>query len=219
MLSTPLAGTALLSLLETPYDDPLRHPGDAIVVLGAGTYFNAPEYGGDTVNGYSLERLRYGAQLYRRSGKPVLVSGGSPQGNATSEAAHMKALLEEEWRIPVAWSEETSANTLANARNSAVMLARARIRRIYLVTHAWHMPRAQLAFESAGFVVIPAPTRYTTRFELGPLVLLPGSDGMLHSSIFCREILGLIWYRLLLFGDGVRDESSNQMDRGRVLRR
>lgn len=199
LLSTPLVGNSLLSLLEPPAEDPLRHSADAIVVLGAGTYFNAPEYGGDTVGSYTLERLRYAAQLYRRSGKPILASGGSPLGNAIPEAAQMKAVLQNEWLIPVAWNEAASANTLGNARNSSAILAAAGIRRIYLVTHAWHMPRARLAFEHAGFNVVPAPTGYATRSKLSVLAFLPSSDGMLQSSLFCREILGLIWYRLLLF--------------------
>src|SRR5579863_5480943 len=37
----------------------------AIVILGAGRYADAPEYGEDTVGAYGLERLRYGARLYR----------------------------------------------------------------------------------------------------------------------------------------------------------
>ena len=199
LLSTPFAGNGLLSLLEPPYDDPLTRPADAIVVLGAGIYFNAPEYGGaDTVNNYALERLRYGAQLYRRSRTPVLVTGGAPQGNATPEATLMKALLEDEWGIPVAWSEDKSINTLENASLSNAILGPAGIRRIYLVTHGWHMPRARFAFERAGFEVIPAPTRYATRFRPGLFAFLPSGDGMFQSAIFCREVLGMIWYRLLL---------------------
>lgn len=198
LFSTPFVGSALLSLLEPPSGDPLRHSADAIVVLGAGTYFNSPEDGGETLNGHSLERLWYAARLYQRSRKPILVSGGKPLDNVTAEAAQMKAVLRNEWLIPVTWSEEASANTLENARYSGAILAAAGIRRIYLVTHAWHMPRARLAFEHAGFDVIPAPTRYTARFKLGLLAFLPSIDGMLQSSIFCREFLGLIWYRLLL---------------------
>lgn len=193
LLATPLVGAALLWLLETPGEDPLRYPADAIVVLGAGTYVNAPEYNGDTVTRRALERLRYAAQLHRNNGKPVLVSGGNPAGNTTAEATQMKAVLQDEWRIPVAWSEDTSANTLENARNSFAILNAAGIRRIYLVTHAWHMPRARFAFEHAGFTVVPAPTGFTTH-KPDLQALLPNSEGLLRSSIFCREVLGLAWY-------------------------
>ena len=38
LLSLPVVGATLLSLLEPPSEDPLRHPAEVIVVLGAGTY-------------------------------------------------------------------------------------------------------------------------------------------------------------------------------------
>ena len=54
----------------------------AIVILGGGRRHYAPEYeGGETVNSRTLERIRYGALLARRSRLPVLVSGGNPTGN------------------------------------------------------------------------------------------------------------------------------------------
>jgi len=196
VLSIPVVGSMLVSTLEPPYVDPLQRPADAIVVLGGGAYPDAPEYGGDTVGGMSLERLRYAALLHKRSNKPILVSGGNPWHHATPEAAQMRAVLETEWRIPVAWSEDTSDNTLENARNSHAILARAGIQRIYLVTHAWHMPRARRAFESVGFTVIPAPTHYTMQHSLRLADFVPDADGFFLSARFCREVLGSIWYRL-----------------------
>lgn len=196
LLATPFVGMTLVAALEPPFDDPLHHPADAIVVLGGGSYPDAPEYGGDTVNSVSLERLRYAALLHKRTGKPILVSGGNPFHNATSEAAQMRAVLENEWHVPVAWSEATSNNTLENARNSYALLDQAGIRRIYLVTHAWHMPRARHAFERAGFTVIAAATRYTAHHTLRLADFVPGADGLSLSATFCHEILGSLWYRL-----------------------
>jgi uncharacterized SAM-binding protein YcdF (DUF218 family) len=198
LLSTPMVSQELLSGLEPPYNDPLARPADAIVVIGAGTYFNAPEYGQDTVNAYALERLRYAALLQRKTGQPLLVSGGNPAGNPIAEAAQMKATLDEAFHVPVQWSEESSANTLENARNSYAILSAAGIRRIYLVTHAWHMRRARYAFERAGFDVIPAPTRYSTRFRITWQSFVPSSIGLAQSSIFCQETVALAWYRWLL---------------------
>jgi len=196
LLSIPVVGWTLLAELEPAYMDPLQLPAEAIVVLGGGTYPDAPEYGGDTVSSASLERLRYAALLYKHSGKPILVSGGNPLGNTTPEATQMRAVLENEWHIPVAWSETTSVNTLENARNSYAILNLAGIRRIYLVTHAWHMPRARHAFEQAGFTVIPAPTRYMTHSAPRLSDFLPDADGLFLSARFCREIWGAVWYRL-----------------------
>jgi len=196
VLSLPWVGYSLVSVLEQPYMDPVQQPADAIVILGGGSYADAPEYGRDTVNGVTLERLRYGALLYRRTRKPILVTGGNPHRNATPEAAQMRAVLEEEWKVPVTWREETSNNTLDNARNSYAILNAAGIRRIYLVTHTLHMPRAQRAFESAGFTVIAAPTRYASRRDRQLEDFVPSADGFLLSAHFCREMLGSIWYRL-----------------------
>jgi len=167
---------AHLRLLESSIKavDPIIQPADAIVVLGGGTYFNAPEYGGiDTVGDGSLLRLRYAARLQRETGKPILVTGGKPLGNASSEAQQMKAVLEKEFNVPVQWAEDASDNTLENARYSYQLLQKTGIKRIYLVTHAWHMPRSAMAFQAAGFEVIPAPTAFTTRFRTDLLSFVP----------------------------------------------
>ena len=56
----------MLQKLETPPAPGLTNSGaQAIVVLGGGTYFNVVEYGSDTVNRYSLERIRYAARLHQ----------------------------------------------------------------------------------------------------------------------------------------------------------
>lgn len=195
VLSIPRVGSALVATLEQPYRDPVLEAAEAIVVLGGGSYTGAPEYGQDTVNGSTLERLRYGALLQWRTKKPLLVAGGSPR-SATPEAVQMGAVLEQEWNIPVAWRDEASNTTQENARNSYSILSAAGVKRIYLVTHALHMPRAQRAFESAGFTVVPAPTRYAIRHDRDLVDFLPSVDGLLLSSYFCRELLGAIWYRL-----------------------
>lgn len=195
-LSTQFVADILLQALEPPPRDPLAdQSGQAIVVLGGGIYFSAPEYGGDTLNSAALMRVRYAAQLYRATRKPVLVAGGAPLGD-TPEAVLMKTVLTREFQVPVQWVEETSRNTLENARVSYHLLNAAGIRRVYLVTHAWHMPRARLAFEHAGFTVIPAPTGYATRFELTALDFLPRATALLDSSRVFHEVIGIGWYHL-----------------------
>lgn len=173
----------------------------AIVVLGGGKYYRAPEYGGDTVLASTLVRLRYAARLHRQTGLPLLVSGGSPEGSAESEAEVMRRTLEQEFAVPVKWSEAQSANTLGNARLSYQILANEGLRTIYLVTHAWHMPRAQLVFERAGFRVIPAPTAFTTRYRLTVLDFLPNAQALRDSALFFHEVIGTVWYRVRLLLD------------------
>jgi uncharacterized SAM-binding protein YcdF (DUF218 family) len=196
-LSTPFVGDELIKTLEPPRHDPIADKtGQAIVVLGAGTYFSAPEYGHDAVSSGALARLRYAAHLYRALSKPVLVTGGAPQGNPVSEGESMKRSMETDFHIPVQWVEKESRNTLENARLSHRILSPAGVQNIYLVTHAWHMRRARLAFEHAGFRVIPAGTGYATRFELTSLDFLPSASALRDSSVFFHEAIGLGWYHL-----------------------
>lgn len=198
LFSMPIVANSLMQRLEgAPVAfDPKTQTADAIVVLGAGTYLNAPEYGADTVSESGLVRLRYAARLQRETGKPVLLSGGKPQGSTLSEAEQMKAVLENEFHIPVKWVEGGSGNTFENARLSRQILATAGIRRIYLVTHAWHMPRAAMAFRAAGFDVVPAPTAYSVHGAIGLLDFLPSAGAMLESEHFMHEVIGTLWYRL-----------------------
>jgi uncharacterized SAM-binding protein YcdF (DUF218 family) len=198
LLSTPFIAETLLHGLEgEPYVTDTKKPlADAIVVLGGSTYFNAPEYGGDTVGKETLERLRFAAKLQRETGKPILVTGGKPLGNGLSEAAQMKQVLEQEFNVPVRWTEGASDNTSENARLSRQLLQQEGIARIYLVTHAWHMPRAVLAFQAAGFQVIPAPTAYTTRYRTDLLAFVPNAYALIDSRIFMHELIGIFWYQL-----------------------
>ena len=198
LLSTPWIARALLGILEPAPADPLQAPpAQAIVVLGGGKYHAPPEYGGiDTVNSAALVRLRYAAHLHRLSGKPILVSGGSPEGSAIPEAQAMKAALENEFKTPVMWTEDASATTLENARASFNILKAHGITRIYLVTHAWHMPRSQRVFSEAGFSVVAAPTGYATHFKFTLMEGFPNAYSLHQSSVFFHEVIGIAWYRL-----------------------
>lgn len=197
--STSYFAEGALHLLEartTALDSqPLQ--ADAIVVLGGGTYFHAPEYAGqDTISEATLLRLRYGAKLQRKTGKPILVTGGKPLGNQLSEAQQMRAVLEQDFRVPVRWTEETSDSTFENAYHSLRLLQKEDIRKIYLITHAWHMPRAAEVFRRAGFEVVEAPTAFTTRYQTDVLAFLPRAEALRDSKIFVHEIIGLAWYQL-----------------------
>ena len=199
LCSTPYFSDSAIHLLEnqTRVVDLKSDSADAIVVLGAGTYFHAPEFNGeDTVSSPALLRLRYAAKLQRETGKPILLSGGKPLGNLSPEALQLKAVLEQDFHVPVQWTEEASNNTLENARYSYPLLHQAGIKRIYLVTHAWHMPRSVMAFQAAGFEVVPAPLAFTTRYQTGLLSFIPNAEGLNNSEIFMHEVIGLLWYRL-----------------------
>jgi uncharacterized SAM-binding protein YcdF (DUF218 family) len=195
VMSTGVFGGWALSLLSPAYTDPRARPdAQAIVALAGGTYGFAPEYEGDMVSRLTLMRVRYAAHLHRLTGKPILVSGGTNSAQVTTEAQQMRALLRDEFKVPVRWIEDRSRNTFENALESRRVLAPLGVDTIYLVTSAWHMPRARLAFEHAGFAVIPAPTGFSTFENIGYQQLLPQPSGLLNSYYFFHEITGYAWY-------------------------
>lgn len=197
LLATPAVTKPMLAAIEDiPPLDPARAKGaQAIVVLGGGSYFTAPEYGGDTVSRWSLERIRYAARLRRETGLPLLVTGGAPLGGVP-EGRSMQAALERDFGVKVRWVEESSADTRENARLSAPLLREAGVRHVLLVTHAWHMRRAQAEFSAAGLETIAAPTGYETRGPLTALDLLPGPGGLSTGRLALNEWLGGVVQRL-----------------------
>jgi uncharacterized SAM-binding protein YcdF (DUF218 family) len=198
LASTPYFAEGALHLLESKTSALKTIPQGtaAIVILGGGTYFNAPEYSGaDTISDATLVRLRYGAHLARESHLPLLVTGGKPLGNNVSEAEQMRLSLAEDFHVTVRWIEGASDNTLENAQYSYATLHKTGINKIYLVTHAWHMPRSAAAFRQAGFEVIEAPTAFTTRYQIDLLAFVPRAESLRDSKIFVHEAIGLIWYQ------------------------
>lgn len=197
LLATPAVTKPMLAAIEDmpPLDIAQAKGAQAIVVLGGGSYLAAPEYGGDTVSRWSLERIRYAARLQRETGLPLLVTGGAPLGGIP-EGRSMQAALEKEFGVRVRWVEDRSADTRGNARLSAPLLREAGVRRVLLVTHAWHMRRALGEFAAAGLEAIPAPTGYESTAPLTPLDWLPGAGGLWAGRIALNELLGRLVQRL-----------------------
>jgi uncharacterized SAM-binding protein YcdF (DUF218 family) len=174
----------------------LRSHAEAIVVLGAGRYVNAPEYDGDTVSVVGLGRLRYAARLYKKTSLPILLSGGDVFSKVSiPEAELMKKALNDDFNIPVKWVENDSKNTIENAKFSAEILKDANIKSIYLVTDAVHMPRSEWLFRKYGISVVSAPTNFIIwpKSKNGLLGLFP-SMGALAQSVYClHEYIGFWW--------------------------
>ena len=201
-LSTPYISAKLLHRLgvfrplNTDFD---LGNAQAIVILAADSNKYMPEYGGETVGALSLERLRYGAWLYRRTGLPILVTGG-PQPNSKPPLADiMKTVLTEEFHVPVRWLETKSKNTFEHARMVSDILRADGIKEVLLVTHSFHMARSVAAFEYFGQKTIPAPTI----FSKVPTPILtdfrPGPHGLVGSYFAIYEWVALCWYRYRYF--------------------
>jgi uncharacterized SAM-binding protein YcdF (DUF218 family) len=205
--SIPATATWLLGMLESPASitqQELAAPrAQAIVILGAGRREEAPEYhpsgaAGDTLNASALDRIRYGAWLARRTRLPVLVSGGLADEDGPAEAVMMQQALEQEFGVPVRWVESASRNTWENAQFSARLLQEQGIEAVYLVTHAYHMPRAVWCFERVALDVHPAPTGYlgSRRFDAKLEDFLPSAGALSRVATVFHEQVGRLWYWL-----------------------
>jgi uncharacterized SAM-binding protein YcdF (DUF218 family) len=189
-LSLPAISDTLLRVLNEspPLDFAQANRAQAIVVLGGGIRRAAPEYAGDTLGRLSLERVRYGALVARRTGLPVLVTGGVVYGGVP-EAVLMKQSLEQEFGVPVRWVEARSRDTHENAVDSAAILKAAGIQRVILIAHSFDMPRARAEFVAAGLDVTPAPTGIPVGTHDSWLELLPSVSALQGSYYALYELL------------------------------
>jgi uncharacterized SAM-binding protein YcdF (DUF218 family) len=108
----------------------------------------------------------------------------------------MADILHKEFGADARWRESGSTTVAESAKSSAAILLPAHFQHIYLVTQAWHMPRAKLAFERAGFVVTPAGTGYVAAHNLDVNDFIPTGRAMLGTEYACHEMAGVIWYYL-----------------------
>ncbi len=198
-LSTPFVANALLRSLQSfpalPATGELP-AADAIVVLSAEADATGAEYGAPTVGPMTLQRLRYGAALQRRTKLPLLVSGGVAGRGLPSLASMMAATATQDFGVPVKWQEDRSADTRENAEFSAAMLKTAGVQKVLLVTSAWHMPRSVAAFERAGLTPIAAPTGFCSPVVDNLVKFTPHWHALRDSGLALHEWIGRFVYAL-----------------------
>lgn len=176
----------------------LGQRADAIVVLGSGRERGDPAWGAqDQPTGVALERMRYAAQLAKASGLPVLTTGGLHYGSPPSEARLMADSMQRDFGVPVRWLEEESRTTWENAELSAAILLAQGVKRVVVVTQAWHMQRSVWSFQRAGFEVVPAPVGFMGIDHGRPFGgWLPDNKAFWQNGQLFNEAAGLIGYRL-----------------------
>jgi uncharacterized SAM-binding protein YcdF (DUF218 family) len=175
----------------------LAQRADAIIVLGAGRERGDLAWGADQPTGVALERERYAARLAKASGLPILTSGGLHYGTPPSEARLMADSLRDDFGVTVRWQEERSRTTWENALFSAEMLLPQGIKRVVVVTQAWHMPRSVWSFQKAGFEVVPAPVAFLGVDNARPLGgWMPEFKSIWQSGQLLNEAVGQVGYSL-----------------------
>lgn len=193
LLSLPVVSDVLSLAVEEhpPLGAAQPAPAGAIVVLGGGIRRNATEPDGAALKLETLERLAGGAALARRTGLPLVLSGGSAE-SAPAEADVMQATLKRDFGLEARFLERRSTTTRENARETAALLAPAWIKNVVLVTSAVHMRRAVAEFEAAGITVLPAPVGGTLTVGRGLKAWLPDAAALERSRDALYEIAGLL---------------------------
>ena len=219
LLSLPAVSAALFHWLEAPYIETYKEAHkaidntlsvDAVVVLGGGRQRHSPEYPGDQVSYHALWRLRYGVRLARQQQLPIIISGGTVRPYETvSEAAIAAKLLAEEFDFTNVLLEERSRNTWENAQYTAALLEEKGIQRVILVSHAYHLRRAQLAFEQAGVDIVPMPTGFLSRSTNGWIDdWLPHTLALSRSRVALHEYIGLAVYYIKHLSKNARSKNA-----------
>lgn len=198
VLALPVTSKALIAGLETnlPLDPPADQPPEAIVVLGGDMSRNAPPAPPFDVGPLSLERERAAVRLERRTGLPILVTGGKLASGSDPIAMLMSRSLASDFHVDTKWVETASRTTWQNAEMSAAILRPMGIHSVFVVTHAWHMRRAVLAFRHFGLDVTAAPTQIHRRNDFTLYDLVPRATAWSDSYYAMHEWIGYAYYAL-----------------------
>jgi len=198
--STTLPGW-LLGTLEKPYLNSkldANATADAVVVLGGYTSGGEEEPTGLDA-GEAFDRILTGVELIRAGrAKRLYVGGGNFEidSGVKSELSVIEPWLKR-WNltdVPIATLGD-SGNTYGEARAVKKLMEDNGWDKIFLVTSAWHMPRARAVFESSGVVVIPVGCDFRS-VPGGSQVFFPQSVRLGLLRIFLQEKVGWMYYRV-----------------------
>jgi len=197
VLSTHLVHSFLIRQVELPSEPSRFGEAQAIVILSGGRRLVYDENGAildSFVAGFSLERVQAGARIAKKTGLPVLVSSGTPDGKLPTEAEAIRRVLSEDFGVEAKWLEDRSRNTVENAEFTAAMLRPKNIRKVILVTSAFHMRRSKMLFERFGMEVIPLavnPIPVPPEFDFRSLI--PNAPALLGSYYAFNEMGGYVY--------------------------
>lgn len=190
-----LTQSAFVVLVAAPLNswvpDNSLEKADAVVALGSdATPFGAPTSG-------STERAFVGAQVLMSGRAPRLFLTGASDGDSLAGARSMKIVAlgmgAPDSLIGLLPGFDTHEESVSAGR----YLGALGIRRIILVTHPYHLPRAAAAFRRQGFIVIPHAVPFPrVRWTEG---FLWGNIGRLQSV--CHEYAGLLVYKMKGWAD------------------
>lgn len=169
---------------------------DGIIVLGGGigqigSQYQLAEASDRLIKGLELKRLHPGARFIYSGGSGLLLVDQAAE--AHSAAAVVGALYGDNREMVL---EDRSRSTWENAVEVAAILGADKVKPQLLVTSAFHMPRALGCFRRLGVNVIPVPTDFRADPLASPWLTDETPNQFLKLSIYVKELVGLVAYRL-----------------------
>jgi len=181
--------------------DSVNNTYDAVVVLGGYTTFDKSS----NVIGFheSVDRILYGIYFYKQGiAAKIIISGG----NARLVNDKEESLITKEYLSNIGitesdiYIENKSRNTFENAKFVAELIKeKENIRKVLLVTSAYHMPRAEKCFKKQQIKFDVFPVDYIAgprKFYIDHL-LLPDMEGFIIWQNLIHEWLGFLTYKAL----------------------
>ena len=201
LAGTRPAADLLIAPLERRYDTPavetLRARGIRQVVVLTGGGF--PIQDGLLSSGLPQDsgvRFMAGLELCRQLGPGcrLVFTGSAGRGHEDRPTASVMEGLARAYSPEVeVVSESRSTTTAEHPVNVKPLVGR---EPFILLTSAYHMPRAMLAFEKAGLAAVPFPVDRSAFGDYDAFSLLPCPDNLGTIQTALHEYVGLAWYEL-----------------------
>jgi len=196
--STP-ASRALVGTLEQPFlaKSDANVTADAVIVLGGFTSGGIEEPSGMDV-GEAFDRVLAGLELVKAGKAKQIIFGGG--WYETKEGPKSELNVLEPWLkrmglddVPVS-GLGNCANTYEESVATKKLMDESGWDRVFLVTSAWHMPRARAVFVSSGVNVIPVGCDFRS-VPGNSTMLFPQLRRLEQMRIYLHEKLGWMYYR------------------------
>jgi uncharacterized SAM-binding protein YcdF (DUF218 family) len=200
--SVPIVGDSLLKTLEDRFprievrDCP---PADAIVVL-SGMLHKSRGNSGTLEWGEGVDRFEQGLALMKAGKAPLIIFTGGRLPWANQQLTEGQELRTAALARGIPAEAIIVTGEVGNTADEANVVRKIaeerKLRRIILVTTAWHLPRAEYLFRTRGVPVIPFPADYYTTYDEATTALdfLPQAGALGNTETALRETYGRLYY-------------------------
>ena len=206
--SNGIVSNELLKLIEYPLeriDIKSVKNADAIIVLSSG--ISLPPGNSQIVELNDTDRFFAGLKLFKagKANKLIFTGGSNPFKSKLPLVGDV--FVNESQILGISRENLMTTKKVFNTKEEAFELKKLfskenlLLKKIILVTSAYHMQRAKKIFEREGFFVLAYPVDFKAYYEsyksyfLDPLNFIPNSNNLNNSSLAIREFIGRVIYK------------------------